>query len=144
MKIVGGQNDYNDMSLTNRLNCSRKQYLNLRKTLLKDELILAGGVGASVGTAAAVSKSQIAQNVIKKGISKIKEPVVKLAKKIGTNKYVQKGISWIKGLPGPAKIAGAAVALLTLGLVNSNHRNSDYNAGKITQEYVDKSKLEKK
>lgn len=129
--------DSKEMTTSNKVKNSCKQYGNFLKTNAKDALILSGGAAAAIG----VAKSSKVQNLISKGLVNLKNTtfVKNIAKEVGFSKFV----NYVKSLPGPAKAIGAIITALTLGAINLNHDKASYNAGKITQEYIDKSKIEK-
>lgn len=123
------------------------------KTGLKDAVIVSGGMAAAAGTAQAVKSSKFLSNAISKCVARVKNGAIKGVQYLKTNPVIKEGLNlseklfneaagFVKTLPGPAKIAAAAVGLITFGLYRSNHHKESYNSGKIVQQGIDKSKLE--
>ena len=134
----------NRLGLTNRLGKGGERYLNSRKTRIKDALATTAGVGASIVTATAVRNSSIMQEGIKKigqfiKSSKVGKTLEAMAKEVMP--YIQKGITWFKALPAPAKavlVAGLALtALISKSIRNKGLRED----GKIEQKYDDRAAL---
>ena len=131
-------------NIGHRFSVQNRQLQNNARTTLKDTVTIAGGVAASAGAAVAVSKFPALQNMLSKVINPIKDAIISSGIKEKALPILSKGMGFVKALPLPAKVAAAAItALVTLAIVKFNHEKRDYNNGKIVQEYIDKSKLEK-
>lgn len=116
-----------------------KRTVHARQSAGKDILVTAGGIGASIGAAAFVKNTPAAQEFLKKvgqrATKLVPEKVLVAAKNYGT-----KALNWVKGLPGPAKAAGA-IGLAITALLHANNRcKTYYDQGKMEQEYRDISR----
>ena len=145
-----GVEESKQMTRKNRFKANHTVLKNNMKTAQKDIVTLAGGAAAAAGTAAIVSKSKAAQQFISKGVKAAMTALGNVGKEIASSSTfkavaptLKKAAGAIAALPGPAKIAGVAVGLLTFGLIKRNHDKNQYNNGKIVQNYIDKSQLEK-
>ena len=140
MNSINGANAYsgvNQVSNDLKLPYVAKQTSNLLKTEIKDRLIVTGGVAATAGTAALVTKSKVLQNVISKFGKKISSTsTFNELKDIAT-----KGLNKFKSLPGPAKAVVAVGTVITALAAYSNRIKGAKNIGKTEQEYQDKSKI---
>ncbi len=133
-------------SFGNRLEYSIKQAWNFGKTQYKDGFYSTLGTAASIGAAAGVAKSKVAQNVLKKSFNSFKDSGFgKACKKVAAEfaPFAKKVFTRAKALPTPAK-AVLGAGLLATALVSRVIRNKGlYKAGKLDQEYTDKAKLQK-
>lgn len=123
---------------------NKKEYLgekvnNTLSTGAKGVLVSGLGIAASIGAAKAAKDSSRAQMIFEKITGSLRIGSLNLQDR---NKYIAKGVNAFKSLPGHAKAAAAATMLLTLGLVNRVCQKGIYKSGRITQEYIDKSKLD--
>ncbi len=130
-------------NIGHRFSVQNRQLQNNARTTLKDTVTIAGGVAASAGAAVAVSKFPALQNMLSKVINPIKDAIISSGIKEKALPILSKGMGFVKALPLPAKVAAAITALVTLAIVKFNHEKRDYNNGKIVQNYIDKSQLEK-
>lgn len=134
-------------SIGNRIEHGAKQYLNLRKTIIKDEFALAGGIAATAGATALTAKSKTVQSFLSKGAKaisnklKCSDTIKDIASEV--TPYLKKGAEMFKALPTPAKAVLGAGLVLTSIVANQVHAKGIYEAGKIDQEYTDKAKLQK-
>ncbi len=115
------------------------------KTICKDVVTIAGGAAAAAGVTKAVASSKVLQKAITSAAALFKTCIKDFTKISIVEKalpFVTKAAGFLKALPGPAKIAGVVIAIITLGLLKINHDKKNFNNGKVVQEGIDKSKLE--
>ncbi len=120
-------------SLKDSIKYGVKSTVSAQRSATKDVFVTAAGIGASVGAAAAVKNSATAQKYIKRGVdwvagTGVGKTVINKAQPI-----LKRAVTWVKQLPGPAKLVlGAGLALTTL-LHAHNRTQTYYNQGKLDQ-----------
>lgn len=134
---------------SNKTNEKLQRGLNMQKGIQKDAFVTTAGVAATVGATAGVAKSKTAQKVLSESFKPIKDAfsnsnfgknLIDGCKNFANEAkpLIEKGASWVKNLPKPAKAIlaiGTTITAIASGIV---HKQTEMKDKQIIREYATK------